>query len=42
MYASVSVTDDGTGMSPEGGGKFFDEFSRARNEHTASITVSSP
>lgn len=38
MYASVSVTDDGIGMSPEDCGKVFDEFYRARNEHTASIT----
>ena len=37
MYASVSVTDDGIGMSPEDRGKVFDEFYRARNERTASI-----
>ncbi|MBE3133204.1 MAG: response regulator, partial [Acidobacteria bacterium] len=37
MYASVSVTDDGIGMSPEECGKVFDEFYRARNERTASI-----
>lgn len=38
MYASVSVTDDGIGMSPEDCTRVFDEFYRARNEHTASIT----
>jgi len=38
MYASVSVTDDGIGMSPEDCTRVFDEFYRARNERTASIT----
>jgi signal transduction histidine kinase len=37
MYVTVSVKDDGIGMSPEDCTKVFDEFYRARNEHTASI-----
>jgi two-component system phosphate regulon sensor histidine kinase PhoR len=37
MYVTVAVKDDGIGMSPEDCTKVFDEFYRARNEHTASI-----
>jgi signal transduction histidine kinase len=37
MYVTVSVKDNGIGMSPEDSGKAFDEFYRARNEQTASI-----
>ncbi len=37
-YVSVSVRDDGIGISPEDQAKVFDEFYRARNEQTASIT----
>ena len=37
-YVSVNVRDDGIGMSPEDRDRVFDEFFRARNEQTASIT----
>jgi signal transduction histidine kinase len=37
MYVTVSVKDDGIGMSAEDATKVFDEFYRARNEQTASI-----
>jgi signal transduction histidine kinase len=37
MYVTVAVKDDGIGMSSEDCTKVFDEFYRARNEHTASI-----
>jgi len=37
MYVTVTVKDDGIGMSPEDRVKVFDEFYRARNETTASI-----
>ena len=37
MYATVSVRDDGIGMSPTDKEKVFEEFYRARNELTASI-----
>jgi signal transduction histidine kinase len=37
MYATVSVKDDGIGISAEDCTKVFDEFYRARNEQTASI-----
>jgi two-component system phosphate regulon sensor histidine kinase PhoR len=37
MYVTVAVKDDGIGISPEDCAKVFDEFYRARNEHTASI-----
>jgi two-component system phosphate regulon sensor histidine kinase PhoR len=37
MYMSLSVEDTGIGMTPEERGKVFDEFFRARNEHTANI-----
>ena len=37
MYATVSVQDDGIGMSPTDKEKVFEEFYRARNELTASI-----
>ena len=37
MDVTVSVKDDGIGMSPEDAAKVFDEFYRARNEQTASI-----
>ena len=37
MYVTVSVKDDGIGMSSEDRAKVFDEFFRARNEVTASI-----
>jgi two-component system phosphate regulon sensor histidine kinase PhoR len=37
IYVSVTVKDDGIGMSSEDCSKVFDEFYRARNEHTASI-----
>ncbi len=37
-YVSVSVRDDGIGISPEDQGKVFDEFYRARSEQTAGIT----
>ena len=36
-YVTLSVKDDGIGMSPEDAAKVFDEFYRARNEQTASI-----
>ncbi len=37
IYATVSVRDDGIGMSPAEKAKVFEEFYRARNELTASI-----
>ena len=37
MYATVSVKDNGIGMSGQDREKVFDEFYRARNELTASI-----
>jgi two-component system phosphate regulon sensor histidine kinase PhoR len=37
IYATVSVRDDGIGMSPADREKVFEEFYRARNELTASI-----
>lgn len=37
-YVSVSVRDDGIGISPEDQARVFDEFYRARTEQTASIT----
>jgi len=37
MYMRVSVEDTGIGMTPEEQAKVFDEFFRARNEHTANI-----
>jgi signal transduction histidine kinase len=37
MYVTVSVKDDGIGMSAEDCAKIFDEFYRARNEQTAAI-----
>jgi signal transduction histidine kinase len=37
IYVSAAVSDTGIGMSEEEQGKAFDEFYRARNEHTASI-----
>jgi two-component system phosphate regulon sensor histidine kinase PhoR len=37
MYVTMSVKDDGIGMSPEDSAKAFDEFYRARNEQTAAI-----
>jgi signal transduction histidine kinase len=42
MYVTVAVEDDGIGMSPEDCTKVFDEFYRARNEHTASIPGTGP
>jgi signal transduction histidine kinase len=38
MYVTVSVKDDGIGMSPEDSAKVFEEFYRARNEQTAAIS----
>jgi two-component system phosphate regulon sensor histidine kinase PhoR len=37
MYMSLSVEDNGIGMTPEDRVKVFDEFFRARNELTANI-----
>ena len=37
MYVTVSVQDDGIGISPEDCVKVFDEFYRVRGEQTASI-----
>jgi two-component system, OmpR family, phosphate regulon sensor histidine kinase PhoR len=37
IYVSVSVKDDGIGISPEDCKKVFDEFYRVRGEHMASI-----
>jgi signal transduction histidine kinase len=37
MYVTVSVKDDGIGMSAEDCAKIFEEFYRARNEQTAAI-----
>ncbi|MFI5369838.1 MAG: sensor histidine kinase, partial [Spirochaetia bacterium] len=37
IYVVVAVRDDGIGLSSEDCAKVFDEFYRARNEHTASI-----
>jgi two-component system phosphate regulon sensor histidine kinase PhoR len=37
IYVQVTVRDTGIGMSPADCEKVFDEFYRARNEHTASI-----
>jgi two-component system phosphate regulon sensor histidine kinase PhoR len=37
MYVTVSVKDDGIGMSREDSARVFEEFYRARNEQTASI-----
>ena len=37
MYVTVSVRDDGIGISAEDCGKVFDEFYRVRGEQTASI-----
>ncbi len=37
MYARVAVKDDGIGMSPEEKERAFDEFFRAKNEHTAQV-----
>ena len=38
IYARVSVRDDGIGIAPQDCPRIFDEYYRARNEHTAAIT----
>jgi len=38
MYVRVSVRDDGIGIAPPDRPRIFDEYYRARNEHTAAIT----
>jgi two-component system, OmpR family, phosphate regulon sensor histidine kinase PhoR len=38
IYATVTVRDDGIGIAEEDCVRVFEEFYRARNEHTASIT----
>lgn len=38
IYVKVSVQDNGIGIAPEDRPRIFDEYYRARNEHTAAIT----
>ena len=37
LYVTVTVSDDGIGMTPEQAAQVFDEFYRVRNEQTADI-----
>ena len=37
VYVTVAVWDDGIGMTPEDGDRVFEEFFRAKNEHTADV-----